>query len=331
MAVNLTTSEKFYSEKDSEKQEYKIKIVWFNVVFYIYLHAASIYALYLAVTSASWKTVLFAFIYASCGELGITAGSHRLWCHRSYKAKWPLRALLCCFASIAAQNDIYEWCRDHRVHHKFTDTNADPHNIKRGFFFAHIGWLMCKKHPDVAKRGKSLHLGDLWADPIVRFHRRFYVPMSLFFCYILPTTIPVWYWGESKWNSFFIAGVLKYCYNLNITFLVNSAAHTFGSQPYNKYIMPRENAFVSFLVHGEGWHNYHHVFPWDYSTSELGYTLNLTKAFIDFMAWIGQAYDLKSAHPQMIKNRKVMTGDGSRMKQMGEKEQLFLCSQSYAP
>ncbi|GBN29402.1 Stearoyl-CoA desaturase 5 [Araneus ventricosus] len=70
------------------------------------------------------------------------------------------------------KNDIYEWCRDHRVHHKFTETDADPHNIKRGFFFAHIGWLMCKKHPYVAKKGKTVFLEDLLADPIVRFQRR---------------------------------------------------------------------------------------------------------------------------------------------------------------
>ena len=54
---------------------------------------------------------------------------------------------------MALQNDIYEWCRDHRVHHKYSETNADPHNSRRGFFFAHMGWLMLKKHPDVREKG----------------------------------------------------------------------------------------------------------------------------------------------------------------------------------
>ncbi|GBM28856.1 Stearoyl-CoA desaturase 5 [Araneus ventricosus] len=104
--------------------------------------------------------------------LGITAGVHRLWSHRSYKARWPLRVFLCILNCVGFQNDIYEWCRDHRVHHKFTETNADPHNVKRGFFFAHIGWLMCKKHPEVAKKGKTVFVEDLMADPIVRFQRQ---------------------------------------------------------------------------------------------------------------------------------------------------------------
>jgi hypothetical protein len=35
--------------------------------------------------------------------IGVTAGAHRLWCHRSYKAKWPLRLLLCIFQTAAFQ------------------------------------------------------------------------------------------------------------------------------------------------------------------------------------------------------------------------------------
>lgn len=310
-------------DKAETKVEYKTKIVWFNVALFLYLHLSFFYGVYLGFTSAMLKTSLFGYIYANLGGLGITAGSHRLWSHRSYKAKWPLRVFLCILASIAAQNDIYEWCRDHRVHHKFTETDADPHNIKRGFFFAHMGWLMCKKHPAVAAKGKTVYLDDLWADPIVRFHRRFYIPMVILFCFYVPTMIPVWFWGESVWNSFFIAGLARYCVSLNHTWLVNSAAHYYGDQPYDKYIEARENSIVAFLAHGEGWHNYHHVFPWDYATSELGYTLNLTKVFIDLMALLGLSYDLKSVHPELVKNRKLKTGDGTRLKTVDDAESII--------
>ncbi|GBM60182.1 Acyl-CoA Delta(11) desaturase [Araneus ventricosus] len=97
------------------------------------------------------------------------------------------------------------------------------------------------------------------------------------------------------------------------TFLVNSAAHKYGDQPFDKYIEARENPVVAMLTTGEGWHNYHHVFPWDYSTSELGYTLNLTKVLIDVMAKIGLAYDLKTANPNAIKDRKLKSGNGARV------------------
>lgn len=69
---------------------------------------------------------------------------------------------------------------------------------------------------------------------------------------------------------------------------------------------------LGFLCFGEGWHNYHHVFPWDYKTSELiHYHFNFTNAFIDFFALIGWAYDLKTVGKEMIKHRVLRTGDGS--------------------
>lgn len=104
--------------------------------------------------------------------MGITAGAHRLWAHRTYEAKLPLRILLMIMQTTALQNDIHEWTRDHRVHHKFTETDADPHNAKRGFFFSHIGWLMVRKHKDVLIKGKTVDLSDLEADPVVMFQKR---------------------------------------------------------------------------------------------------------------------------------------------------------------
>jgi stearoyl-CoA desaturase (Delta-9 desaturase) len=78
------------------------------------------------------------------GSFGISSGAHRLWAHRSYKATMALKVMLLFFQTIALQNSVIEWVRDHRVHHKFSDTNADPHNSNRGFFFSHMGWLLCE-------------------------------------------------------------------------------------------------------------------------------------------------------------------------------------------
>lgn len=60
--------------------------------------------------------------------------------------------------SIANQGSIYHWARDHRVHHKYSETSADPHNATRGFFFAHIGWLYVKKHEDIVKGETNVYI-----------------------------------------------------------------------------------------------------------------------------------------------------------------------------
>lgn len=131
----------------------------------------------------------------TAGALGTTVGAHRLWAHKCYKATWQLRALLVFCNSTLFFNSVYVWARDHRVHHKFTDTNADPHNYSRGFFFSHIGWLvgmgwdgippylnnififysrlLLKKHPDVRTKGATIDFSDLKSDRIVMFQNRY--------------------------------------------------------------------------------------------------------------------------------------------------------------
>ncbi|XP_034253876.1 acyl-CoA desaturase-like [Thrips palmi] len=99
------------------------------------------------------------------------------------------------------QYSIYEWARNHRVHHKFMDTDVDPHNIKRGFFFAHVGWLMVHKHPDVRAKGKIVDVSDLEADPIVMFQKRYYYTLMVLFAFVMPTAVPWLLWGEDPWTA----------------------------------------------------------------------------------------------------------------------------------
>ncbi|XP_069904064.1 stearoyl-CoA desaturase 5 isoform X2 [Oryctolagus cuniculus] len=145
-------------------------IVWRNVVLMGLLHLGAVYSL-LLIPKAKPLTLLWAYFCFLLTALGVTAGAHRLWSHRSYKAKLPLRIFLAAANSMAFQNDIFEWARDHRAHHKYSETDADPHNARRGFFFSHIGWLLVRKHPDVIEKGRKLDVTDLLADPVVQFQR----------------------------------------------------------------------------------------------------------------------------------------------------------------
>ncbi|PAV77483.1 hypothetical protein WR25_04366 [Diploscapter pachys] len=126
-------------DEEAKQIPFKTAIVWKNVLMFI-----------------GWHIGVSLLMYYS--NFGVAAGAHRLWCHRSYKATLPLRIFLMIGNCIAVQNDIIEWVRDHRCHHKWTDTNADPHSTKRGFFFAHMGWLLVKKHPQIKTQGAKLDL-----------------------------------------------------------------------------------------------------------------------------------------------------------------------------
>jgi len=247
--------------------------------------------------SVLWTTLLWAVGCYVFAGVGITGGAHRLWAHRSYSAHWTVRALLMCGNSMANQGTIFHWSRDHRVHHKYSETEKDPHNAERGFFFAHVGWLLVKKDPAVIKAGNSIPLDDLLADPVVTFQMKVNPWWNLLWCFLIPATVPWYFWGESFWAAFLVCGNLRYVLVLHATWMVNSIAHKVGYRPYDKGINPRENFWVALSALGEGWHNWHHKYPYDYATSEFGILqrVNPTKLIIDFFAIFGLVWDRKRA------------------------------------
>lgn len=153
----------------SEQDNYRIQIKWVNVLIFIYLHIAGIYGFIVPKTRS---TVIIGWIVGILGGIGTTVGAHRLFTHRTFKANQKMKVMMIILQSMAAQEPALKWVRDHRVHHKYTDTNADPYNSRRGFFFAHMGWLMCKKHPDVYNQGKKVDMSDLDSDPVFLFQQK---------------------------------------------------------------------------------------------------------------------------------------------------------------
>lgn len=240
--------------------------------------------------------------------LGITCGAHRLWSHRAYTAEFPFRVFLMLINSIANQGTIYHWSRDHRAHHKWTDTDADPHNTNRGFFYAHIGWLLLPKTEELKKKGGSIPCEDLLADPVVAFQKwadeRFGFMSIMSFG--LPTVYGKLLYGDAK-LGFLVHGVLRWLVLLHFTWCVNSYAHFYGEQTYDKKASARETLLVSLGAAGEGWHSYHHKFPWDYATSEFGADRrwNPSKLLIDFAAAIGQVKHVKRADKLARKQREL--------------------------
>lgn len=82
-------------------------------------------------TPLYWQTALFAFCYYFATGLGITAGYHRLWAHTSYSATLPLRIFLAAVGGGAVEGSVRWWARDHRAHHRYTDTEKDPYSVRK--------------------------------------------------------------------------------------------------------------------------------------------------------------------------------------------------------
>ncbi|KAI5713221.1 hypothetical protein M8J75_014648 [Diaphorina citri] len=204
-------------------------IIWSNTFFITLFHCIAAYAPFYCWPKISYATILWGFFIGGVGGFGVTGGVHRLWSHRSYKARWPLRLILLLCYSVAGQNSVFNWVRDHRVHHKYSETDADPHNSKRGFFFAHVGWLMCRKHKDVIEKGRMVDMSDVMADPLVRFHEKHFFWFKLVLCFIIPTIVPYYYFGESLLVSVLTMNFFRYILTLNFTW----AAAELGNYSFN--------------------------------------------------------------------------------------------------
>jgi stearoyl-CoA desaturase (delta-9 desaturase) len=202
------------------------------------------------------------------------------------------------WTSITNQGTIYHWARDHIVHHKYSDTTADPHNINNGFFFAHVGWLLYEKHSDVIQAGKAINDKYLLDDPVVTFQKQnawWWMPL---WCYLFPTMYGIVFLHMPAVDAFCILAVLRWVLSMHATWCVNSVAHTFGYKPYDTDMKPTENTFTNIVAVGEGSHNWHHKYPNDYAASEYdmlttGKVFNPSKCIIDLMYCCGQVYDLK--------------------------------------
>lgn len=240
-------------------------------------------------TPLQFKTGILAILWYIYTGLGITAGYHRMWAHRAYRATLPLRVFLMIGGSGAAEGSIKWWSNGHRTHHRYTDTDKDPYNARRGFWFSHMGWMVFKQNPKLKAR---TDISDLIEDPIVRFQHRHYMLVLLFSSFVLPTLIAGFGWGDWLGGLVF-AGILRNLFVHQSTFCVNSLAHWIGDQPFDDRRSPRDHVLTALVTFGEGYHNFHHEFPSDYRNALKWYQYDPTKIFIYTMSLFGLAYDLQ--------------------------------------
>lgn len=95
----------------------------------------------------------------------------------------------------------------------------------------------------------------------------------------------------------------------NIQGVLSCLERRLRMKPFFRSISPVQNSFTSFLTGGEGYHNFHHTFPWDYRNSECGQAFSHSTDFIDWTNRMGWSYDLKSVTKEHILQRRQRTGD----------------------
>jgi stearoyl-CoA desaturase (delta-9 desaturase) len=240
-------------------------------------------------TPLQWNTFILAVIGYITAGLGITVGYHRMFAHKAFSAHWPTRLFILLCGTSAFQGSCLWWARDHRAHHRYVDTDKDPYNSRRGFFWAHMGWLLVKQNK--AAVGKA-DCADLEADPLLAWQEKYFLPLSTFLAIGLPVTIAGLGWGDWR-GGFFFAAVARSVMVMQSTFCVNSLAHYIGDHTFTDAHTPRDSWWVSLVTFGEGYHNFHHEFPYDFRNGVHWYAYDPSKWVIWIMAILGGTFDLK--------------------------------------
>lgn len=236
----------------------------------------------------TFEWVCFFVLWALNG-MSITAGYHRLWAHRSYEASKPLQIIYMLFGAMALQNSILVWSSSHRVHHRHVDdVDHDPYSAKRGLWFSHLGWMLRNYE---AGRPDFRNAKDLEANPIVRFQHKYYLLLAVGMNVGVPLLLGILH-GDI-WGSLLLGGLLRLVVSHHCTFFINSLAHYWGSRPYTTENTARDNGVLALFTWGEGYHNYHHLFQWDYRNGIRWYQWDPTKWLIAACKFLGLARSLK--------------------------------------
>lgn len=216
----------------------------------------------------------------------ITAGYHRYFSHSSYKIHPAIKFLFLFFGAATFQKSALRWASQHRQHHQFTDTDIDPHDSRKGFFYCHMGWIMFYKHNVNFK-----NVIDLSDDKMIRHQHEHYDLWSVTSGLILPMTIGVLI-GHPV-GAFIMTFCLRVTLVLQMAFFINSSAHMIGKQTYDKGASARDSWFWALLTNGEGYHSYHHKYPNDYRNGHLLHHFDASKWLIYSLSCLGLASDLK--------------------------------------
>jgi len=173
------------------------------------------------------------------------------------------------------------WVATHRIHHRFSDKDGDPHTPRDGKWWSHIGWMLVGNATHCNVDECSRYAPDICKDRfLVWLSKYHYVPLAIVSILLLAVGgLPFLLWGV-----FF-----RVTMGLHATWMVNSLTHFWGSRRFATRDGSRNNWLVAFLSFGEGWHNNHHAHPTSARHGLAWYEIDLSWWEIRFLEITGLA------------------------------------------
>ncbi len=222
------------------------------------------------------------------GGFGITALYHRAWTHNAVIFARPVEYILAILSVFALQMPARQWISTYIKHHQHTDHDDDPYNIQRGFWWAHLEWIILAPVPAIEVPAR------LNGNPVISWQERYYWPLVVLLNVVVPIALS--FAVGAPWWGGLLLSALRLVFTSHVVYAVNSVCHTWGSRPFTQDVSARNVWWFPFSL-GEQYHNYHHAFPRDYRHGIRAIDFDPTKWLIKLLAWTGLAHSLVAMSP----------------------------------
>lgn len=262
------------------------RIDWTGSLPFLLVHAVAIATPF--IVPASTGLVGLAVALYLLRMFGITAGYHRYFAHRAFKAGRLVQFGLAWMGGMSAQKGALWWAAHHRDHHRWSDTPEDIHSpVRQGFLWSHVGWFLVRRH----ERTKLEKIGDFARYPELRWLDRWHLvpPVALAAVLLALGGLPWLLWG------FFVSTAVLW----HGTFVINSLAHVMGRRRYETGDESRNSLLLAVVTLGEGWHNNHHFYASTANQGWFWWELDISYAVLRLLARARLVSDLRTPPPHV--------------------------------
>ena len=260
-----------------------------GIIALVFLHMGTV----LAPFFFTWEGFSIAISLYVLTGIGVTVGFHRLLTHGAFQTHPWMRWLFVLLGGLAGQAHIRIWALMHRIHHKWSDREGDPHSPIHGFWWSHILWVTVRTPREELQKLEQQFIPDLLKDHVILGICRWNIPLHT----ILGLSLLSGGWVYGGWAmgiSWLLWGFfLRITLLLHATWAVNSVSHTWGYRNYQTADTSTNNALTAAMSLGEGWHNNHHARPTAANHGRQWWEVDLSYSFIRLLAWIGLAWEVK--------------------------------------
>ncbi len=245
--------------------------------------------------------------------IGVSAGFHRHFTHRSFKAATWVRVALAGLGSMAMQGSVIFWASQHRRHHAHSDRAGDPHSpyvtedgrdhrsSLRGFWHSYVGWTFDHDVPNA-----MFYAPDLIRDrAIARVNRRYFVWVALGL--LIPTVLGAALHGSwaGALSGLVWGGLLRILWGHNMIWSITSLTHIFGRRDFESRDRSTNTWWLAVPTLGEAWHNNHHAFPRAAILSFRWWQIDISGLFIAALERCALAWDVSRPTAAVMEKKRI--------------------------